>query len=80
MTRMTPGRLRLMIALPMLLMLGGTSSWASSMEIQPSSSPSSQPKPLLELETQDSTLILPRKPFSPEVFYDRTPCKLYGKC
>ncbi|EAW35532.1 hypothetical protein [Lyngbya sp. PCC 8106] len=75
--KMTPGQLRLMIALPMLLMLGGTSSLASSLEVQPSTP---QFKPFSDLETQDSTLILPEKPFSPEVFYDRTPCKLYGKC
>jgi hypothetical protein len=75
--KMTPARLRLMIALPILLMLGGTSSWASSLEILPSTP---QFKPFSDLETQDSTLILPEKPFSPEIFYDRTPCKLYGKC
>ncbi|MEB3280171.1 MAG: hypothetical protein VKK42_14750 [Lyngbya sp.] len=77
MVQMTPEWLRLMIALPMLLMLSGTSSWANSPEIKPSTRP---PQGFSDLETQDSTRIVPTKPFSPEIFYDRTPCKLYGQC
>lgn len=77
MVPMTPAWLRFIIALPMLLMLGGTSSWASDGEILPSTS---QPASLKNTEILDSTLSLPRKPFLPEVFYDRTPCRLYGKC
>ncbi|WP_413163677.1 hypothetical protein ACL6C3_29800 [Capilliphycus salinus ALCB114379] len=77
MVPMAPERLRFIIALPMLLMLSGTSNLANSAEIQPLIR---QPQGVSEVEMEDATQMRPMKPFSPEVFYDRTPCKLYGQC
>jgi hypothetical protein len=77
MVPMTPKRLDLMIALPMLLMLSGNSSLADSGKIKP---PISQPDDVLQMEIQDSTSFEDEKLLSPEILYDRTPCKLYGKC
>ncbi|MEL7039029.1 MAG: hypothetical protein AAFO04_25985 [Cyanobacteria bacterium J06592_8] len=73
----TPKLLSLIIALPMLLLLGGASNSANRLELQPAT-PQSQP--FLDLEIEDSTQTVPMELLLPDIFYDRTRCQLYGKC
>lgn len=75
MVHMRPKRLNIIIALPVLLMINGTSSWANSGEIRPRSL---QPERIGQTEVQ--TLPFRDHKILPEIFYDRTPCKLYGQC
>lgn len=73
----TPRLINVIITLPMFLLLGGASSWANRLELQPST-PQSQP--FLDSEVEDATQTVPMEFLLPDIFYDRTQCKLYGKC
>ncbi len=68
---------RWMVALPLLLAVGGNSNIVGGEridELRPVVNPASE----IELKnyptSEDQQLLLP------SVQYDRTPCKLYGKC